>query len=85
MVPLTRHYNPPRINLHQFCLRAEEFGGTRRCHGGLAVRTFKDMPMLAHTPIRYSPDVERIDPDEAETIAGLTEAFRHILDTTSRD
>jgi hypothetical protein len=85
MVPLTRHYNPPRINLHQYCLRAEEFGGTRRCHGGLAVRTFKDMPMLAHTPIRYSPDVERIDPDEAETIAGLTDAFRNILDTTSRD
>ena len=41
--------------------------------------------MLAHTPIRYSPDVERIEPDEAETIAALNEAFREILDTTSRD
>ncbi|WP_286165040.1 catalase family protein [Arthrobacter sp. TPD3018] len=41
--------------------------------------------MRAHTPIRYSPDVERIEPDEAETIAALNEAFREILDTTSRD
>lgn len=41
--------------------------------------------MLAHTPVRYSPAVERIEADEAETIAALTDAFRDILETTSRD
>jgi len=41
--------------------------------------------MLPHAPTRYTPDVERIEPDEGETIAALNDAFREILDTTSQD
>jgi hypothetical protein len=36
-------------------------------------------------PVRYAPDVEQPQPDEAETIAGLEEQFKKILDTTSHD
>jgi len=36
-------------------------------------------------PVRYTHDVERPEPDEAETIAGLEAQFEKILDTTSRD
>lgn len=36
-------------------------------------------------PVRYSPDVETIEPDEGETIRGLEEQFKLILDTTSED
>ncbi len=37
------------------------------------------------TPIRYVPSVEKIEPDESETIRGLEEQFKIILDTTSKD
>jgi hypothetical protein len=37
------------------------------------------------TPVRYEPSVETIAPDEAETIRGLEEQFKVILDTTSKD
>ena len=40
---------------------------------------------MTDTPIRYSPTVETIAPDEGETLAGLKEAFGYILDTTSKD
>jgi hypothetical protein len=36
-------------------------------------------------PLRYHPGVEQPEPDEAETIAGLKEALRDILDTTFKD
>lgn len=36
-------------------------------------------------PVRFSPDVETVQPDEAETIDRLNEQFRTILDTTSKD
>lgn len=36
-------------------------------------------------PVRYTPAVERIGEDEAETVEGLKEQFRIILDTTSKD
>ncbi|QJU59208.1 catalase family protein [Sphingomonas sp. AP4-R1] len=36
-------------------------------------------------PVRFAPDVEKPAPDEAETIAGLNEQFRIILDKTSQD
>lgn len=35
--------------------------------------------------VRYSPDVETVAPDEADTIRGLSDALRGILETTSRD
>lgn len=38
-----------------------------------------------NAPIRYRDDVERPADDEAETIEQLNAAFRHILETTSRD
>ncbi|MCP3733777.1 catalase family protein [Sphingomonas sp. RP10(2022)] len=41
--------------------------------------------MLATMPVRYSPDVEQIEADEGETIAQLKDAFREILETTSKD
>lgn len=36
-------------------------------------------------PVRYDPAVEQLAPDEGETIEGLTEQFKIILDTTSKD
>ena len=36
-------------------------------------------------PILYHADIETIEPDEAETIRGLEEQFKIILDTTSKD
>lgn len=36
-------------------------------------------------PIRYTPDVEQPQPDEAETIRGLEEQFKIILDATAND
>ena len=36
-------------------------------------------------PIRYSPDLETVAPDEDETIRKLEEQFKLILDTTSHD
>ncbi|MCI9867776.1 catalase family protein [Rhizobium skierniewicense] len=41
------------------------------------------MPISA--PIRYSPDLETIQPDEQETIQGLNDTFDKILDTTAND
>ncbi|WP_311273727.1 MULTISPECIES: catalase family protein [unclassified Rhizobium] len=41
------------------------------------------MPISA--PIRYSPDLETIQPDEEETIQGLNDTFDKILDTTAND
>ena len=40
---------------------------------------------MAAIPIRFSPDVETIASDEAETIDGLKQTFRTILETTSAD
>ncbi len=40
--------------------------------------------MAFASPIRFSPEVEEIKPDEGETIAGLNEAFGKVL-TTARD
>ena len=36
-------------------------------------------------PVRFSPSVEQREPTEAETIAGLNDQFKIILDTTSND
>jgi hypothetical protein len=36
-------------------------------------------------PVRFSPAVETVQPDEAETISQLNEQFGKILDTTSQD
>lgn len=36
-------------------------------------------------PLRYSPDIETIAPDEGETIDGLTATMREILDITAAD
>ena len=41
--------------------------------------------MLARTPVRYTPAVERLADDEAGTIDALNAAFREILETTSTD
>jgi len=40
------------------------------------------MPVNA---VRYSPDVEKVEPDEGETIEQLNASFREILETTSKD
>ena len=37
------------------------------------------------TPVRFTTDVEKPAPDEAETIGKLNEQFHHILETTSKD
>ncbi|WP_394647813.1 catalase family protein [uncultured Sphingomonas sp.] len=36
-------------------------------------------------PVRYAPDIEQVQPDEAETIARLNEQFDIVLDTTAED
>ena len=36
-------------------------------------------------PVRYRPDVEQPESDEAETLAGLEEQFKKIMDITSED
>ena len=36
-------------------------------------------------PVRYSPDVEQVQPDEAQTIQGLNEAFDIVLERTAED
>jgi hypothetical protein len=35
--------------------------------------------------VRYDPSIETVEPDESETIRGLEEQFKIILDTTSKD
>lgn len=36
-------------------------------------------------PLRYHPDLERLQPDEAETDASLEKSFDYILETTAED
>lgn len=36
-------------------------------------------------PVRYTPEVEQLQPDEAEIVQGLNDAFRTILERTSED
>lgn len=36
-------------------------------------------------PVRFSPSVEQVEPDEGETFRGLEREFKTILDTTSHD
>ena len=40
---------------------------------------------MTQPPVRYSPDVEQIQPDERETIQQLNEAFDVILERTAED
>lgn len=40
---------------------------------------------MTATPIRYSAEIETIDPDEGEVIAKLNDAFDTILERTSQD
>jgi catalase len=41
--------------------------------------------MTHAAPVRFSPDVEDVEADEAETIQQLNEAFDEILQTTAKD
>jgi hypothetical protein len=41
--------------------------------------------MTLSPPIRYAPEIEDVGTDEDGTVAGLNEAFRTILETTSKD
>lgn len=43
------------------------------------------MAQVATPAVRYSPDVERVDPDEVEVNAELAETFRQIIETTHKD
>ena len=43
------------------------------------------MEMALSTPVRFTPGVESVQPDEAETIAGINTTFDTILDTTAKD
>lgn len=36
-------------------------------------------------PVRFAPSVEKVEPDEAETIRALDDQFRSIRETTSKD
>lgn len=42
-------------------------------------------PMPSKSPVRYDPSVETVASDEQETLAGLKDSFREILETTSQD
>lgn len=37
------------------------------------------------TPVRYTPAVEHVEPDEDDTVRDLESSFKQILDTTSQD
>ncbi|MFP5076630.1 catalase family protein [Rhizobium sp. YIM 134829] len=41
--------------------------------------------MSVSAPIRYSLDLEAVEPDEMEVVAGLNETFDTILETTAKD
>ncbi|WP_333927225.1 hypothetical protein [Sphingomonas sp. LR55] len=41
--------------------------------------------MPSTQPVRFDPSVETIAPDEAETLQGMKDSFREILETTSQD
>lgn len=43
------------------------------------------MPSPPAMPLRYAPAMERAEPDEAETVAGIVEAMHHIQEVTYRD
>ena len=45
----------------------------------------KGMPMSLTNPVRYSPAVEEVQPDEQETIQGLNDTFDTILETTAKE
>ncbi len=40
---------------------------------------------MASAPLRYSPDLEQVQPDEADTQRELVETFHKIVDTTNQD
>lgn len=49
-------------------------------------RADNDLPLAAAgSPVRYMPDVERIDADEAQVNEELAETFRTIIETTHKD
>jgi len=41
--------------------------------------------MPLKSPVRFDPSVEKVQPDEGETIKDLESSFKTILDTTSKD
>ena len=43
------------------------------------------MPSLATQPLLYTPDIEMLEPDEAETAAAIVDTLRSIMETTSAD
>ncbi|GGD02370.1 catalase family protein [Aureimonas glaciei] len=43
------------------------------------------MPTHATPPLLYTPDIEMLEPDEAETAAAIVETLRSIMETTSAD
>lgn len=53
--------------------------------GGTSVSYRMTLPIPLAAPVRYTPDIETIDPDEGETIAGLNKTFDEILETTAED
>lgn len=40
---------------------------------------------MSGSPVRYTPDLETVRPDESQTVEGLKQAFDTILETTSQD
>ena len=41
--------------------------------------------MPGKQPVRFDPSVEKIAPDEGETLKALEDSFQEILETTSED
>jgi hypothetical protein len=60
-----------------------DHAGTGRNHQGSSAR--QENLMSLETPVKYTPDVEDIQPDEGETITGLNDAFDTILERTAED
>src|SRR5579871_520699 len=67
------------VNMHQF--------GTEPCASWFTKRLSisRRPPMPANTPIPFTTYVEMPSEDEAQTVQGLKETLRAILDTTSKD
>lgn len=64
--------------------RGFEVAGLLETHGSMMATNPVDHD-IPGAPVRYSPDVEQIAPDEADTIRELSETMRSISETTFKN
>jgi hypothetical protein len=75
-------YNACGVRVRSFPSRSTR--SCPRCPIRLPKR-FERTPFDVAAPVRYTPDLEQPQADEAETDASLEKSFDHILETTAKD